>query len=47
LADRLDRAGYESIDDLRDADPGELISIDGVGLRTLARLVKGEPERSL
>jgi len=47
LADRLRSAGYESIDDLDDADPGELMEVDGVGLRTLARLCKGEPETRL
>jgi Holliday junction resolvasome RuvABC DNA-binding subunit len=48
LADRLSaELDVESIDDLDDVDPADLVHMDGVGVTTFARLVAGEPERSL
>jgi hypothetical protein len=48
LADRLStELGVESIDDLDDVDPADLVHMDGVGVTTFARLVAGEPERRL
>ena len=48
LADRLStELGVETIDDLDDCDPADLVRLDGVGMTTFARLVAGEPERRL
>ena len=48
LADRLSaELDVETIDDLDDCDPGDLVRLDGVGMTTFARLVAGEPERRL
>ena len=46
LANRLStELDVESIDDLDDVDPADLVRLDGVGMTTFARLVAGEPER--
>ena len=48
LADRLStELGVETIDDLDDCDPADLVRLDGVGVTTFARLVAGEPESRL
>jgi hypothetical protein len=48
LADRLSaELDIETIDDLDDCDPADLVCLDGVGMTTFARLVAGEPERRL
>ena len=45
LADRLStELDVESIDDLDDCDPADLVRLDGVGMSTFARLVAAEPE---
>ena len=48
LADRLStELDVESIDDLDDCDPADLVRLDGVGMTTFARLIAGEPEGRL
>ena len=45
LADRLStELDVNTIDDLDDCDPAELVRLDGIGMTTFARLVAGEPE---
>lgn len=36
----LTKAGYETVDDIRDADPRDLKDIEGVGYGTLVRLTE-------
>ena len=48
LADRLStELDVETIDDLENCDPADLVRLDGVGMTTFARLVAGEPEGRL
>ena len=45
LADRLSKElDVESIDDLDNCDPADLVRLDDVGMTTFARLVAAEPE---
>ena len=46
VSERLAHAGIEDIEQAR-SDPERVLAIDGVGLRTFARICKGEPERRL
>lgn len=45
LADRLSKElGVNTIADLDDCDPADLVRLDGVGMSTFARLIAAEPE---